>query len=131
MRTVIYVREPSTVAIKSKGPEDCLLMYQFPKGNSIKPGSHHFERGIYVVLSKSDLDVSGPSASAVALPNNKDIPPDPQLQQIIVASGVPVAALEKFIALVKGIEVGDGAAPPDTVPPEDATPDSEDEPDEA
>jgi hypothetical protein len=110
MRTVIYVRQPSTVAIQAK--EECLELCLFPTGHSsIKPGPHRLDRGVYVVVSKGDIDVSGPSASAVAIPNIKDVPSDPQLQQIAQAGGVNLVDLTAFItALVKDIEVADGPA---------------------
>jgi hypothetical protein len=122
MRTVIYVRQPSTVAIQAK--EDCLELCTFPKGHSsIKPGPHHLDRGVYVVVSKSDIDVSGPSVSAVAVPNIKDVPSDPELQQIAQAGGVKLVDLTAFIAaLVKDIEVPDG-------PPASATSKITDDPD--
>jgi hypothetical protein len=111
MRTVIYVRQPSTVTIQAK--EDCLALCPFPSkgGSEIKPGPHHLDRGIYVVISKSDVEVSSPNVSVVAVPNIKDIPSDPELQRIAQAGGVNLVELTTFIAaLVKDIEVSDGPA---------------------
>ena len=45
------------------------------------------------------------------LPNNKDIPPLPELQRVVDAAGISLAELRTFVAaLVKDIEVSDGPA---------------------
>jgi hypothetical protein len=111
LRTVIYVPEPSTLQIQTKGKEDSLLLFHFPKGRcTVAPGPHHFDRGVYLMLSNGEVDVSGANANAVALPNTKDIPPVPQLQQIQLAAGLKTEDLARFINVVGGIEVPGDAA---------------------
>jgi hypothetical protein len=117
MRTALYVYEPSTVTIRAKDPgESCVMLLRYNrKGEEVSLGSRKLDPGIYMIVSKSALEISSSQVSVVPLSGEKDIPPEPRAQVVGLEHGATAASIQQFFAVTKGIEVGD--PPPQPVSP--------------
>jgi len=111
MRTAIYVHEPSTVTIRAKGANEAaarLCRYN-QAGNQLALGTHQLERGIYVIESRGEMDVSGSHLDIVPLRNDKNIPPDPKVivPMLPLEPGATTESVQRFLSDAMGISVGD------------------------
>jgi len=107
MRTAIYVHEPSTVTIRAKGANEAaarLCRYN-RAGNQLALGTHQLERGIYVIESRGELDVSGSHLDIVPLSNDKNIPPDPKAF-VALEPGATAQSVQRFLSDAMDISVG-------------------------
>jgi hypothetical protein len=112
MRTLIYVHEPSTVTIHAKAASDAAaLLCRYNQGaGQVAIGKHRLERGIYLIVSNSALEVSGSHAEVAVLHNDKDIPPDPGLTLLALEPGATASSYRAFLEIAKDISVGDPRA---------------------
>jgi hypothetical protein len=112
MRTLIYVHEPSTVTIHAKAARDsAALLCRYNRGaGQAASGKHQLERGIYLIVSNSVLEVSGSHLEVARLPNDKDIPPDPGLALLALEPGATASSYRAFLELAKDVSVGDPPA---------------------
>ena len=105
MRTLIYVHEPSTLTIQAKVPADTHVMlcrYNQSSG-SVTPGARHFERGIYLIVSRGELEINGGNVTVEHLIGDKDIPPEPRI--VALEPGATAESIKQFLVVAKGITV--------------------------
>ena len=111
MRTAIFVHEPSTVTIRAKGGGQAAarLSRYNREGNQSALGTHQLERGIYVIESRGEMDVSGSHLDIVALSNDKNIPPDPKVivPMLPLEPGATTQSVQTFLTDAKDISIGD------------------------
>jgi len=112
MRTLIYVFEPSTVTIHAKATGDAAaLLCRYNHGaGQVAIGRHLLERGIYLIVSHSALEVRGSHMEVAVLSNDKDIPPDPKLTLLALEPGATASSYQAFLEIAKDISVGDPPA---------------------
>jgi hypothetical protein len=112
MRTLIYVHNPSTVTIQAKNPDDVdVVLCRFNRSSAaVQPGTHKLDRGIYLVVSRHELEVSGGDVTIQLLRGDKDTPPEPRI--IALEPGATAAQIKQFMEVAKGITVGSPPAPP-------------------
>jgi hypothetical protein len=129
-RTALYVYEPSTVAIRAKDPAEAeLLLYRYGrKRQQVAPGALALDRGIYMILSRGELDITGGNVHAIALASDKDVPPEPRAQVVGLEQGATPSTIQTFFEVFKGIDV-DGPPVGSTVPAGPGTSKITDDPD--
>jgi hypothetical protein len=120
LRTAIYVAEPSTVTIRPLAPSQAnATLYRFRRGAIASAfGVHQLDPGVYLVLSESAVEVTGPDLVVTPLSKDKDIPPEPKARVLAAEPGATTAEVHKFLMVFKDADPpARSSAPP--VPPED------------
>jgi hypothetical protein len=108
MRTVIYVQEPTSVAIRAGERGDANV--QICRYNQVgvpAVGSHKLDRGIYLIVSSGEMVVDGTGLTIEVLRNDKDTPPDPKASVIALEPGATAASIQQFLEVAKGISAPD------------------------
>jgi hypothetical protein len=107
MRTAIYVYEPSTVKIRAKDPRDAgveIVRYHQP-GELAAVGVHRLDRGIYLIVSRSELEVGGINIEVQVVANNKDDWPDPKAQVVALEPGSSIGTIKEFFLVAKDLSI--------------------------
>ena len=106
MRTAIYVHKPSTVTIRAKNPDDARVELSRYTRAANRPaiGVHRLEAGIYQVVSRDALEVTGDDVTVEATSGSgKDIFPDPKAGVIALEPGATAQSIQEFFALAKDV----------------------------
>lgn len=129
MRTGIYVKQRTTVTVRASDPQDALVRLRRFRVETCggdahatmrdpdAAGTHQLDAGIYLIVSRSPMQIEGESLTTQIALNDKDIFPDPGVTVLGLVPGATAAMVREFFAVTKGIEVGDG--------PESADPDAD------
>jgi hypothetical protein len=108
MRTVIYVQEPTSVAIRARDRADAdVQICRYNKLGEPANGTHKLERGIYLIVSTGPMIVDGSHLTIEVLANDKDTPPDPRVSVIALEAGATAASIQQFLEVAKGVSAPD------------------------
>jgi hypothetical protein len=107
MRTAIYVYERSNVKFRALDPRDArveIVRYHQP-GAQPAVGVVTLDRGIYLVVSKSALEVDGINVEVQVVPNDKDEWPDITARMLAPEPGATVGTVKEFFIVAKDLSI--------------------------
>ena len=103
MRTALYVYAPTTVTIRATAPLDANAQLYRYNQSFPQPavGTHKLEPGIYMIVSKSGLEIQATNVGVATMGKDKDIVPEPNAQVIGLEPGATAASIQSFFELAK------------------------------
>jgi hypothetical protein len=104
MRTIIYVHQPSTVTVQPMNAADKIQLFRYNQSEARSAaGTLKLEPGIYMIASKSGLQVSVGGIELHAMGGDKDDPPRPLAAALALEPGATQDSVAKFFAVALGL----------------------------
>jgi hypothetical protein len=103
----IFVNQSTSAIFEVSDPADASLMLcRYPDSREqVRAGTIHLEAGVYVIVSRGAVTVSGGNVTSELLTGDKDIPAEPRFVEI--ERGATRESVARFLALAKGATVPD------------------------
>jgi hypothetical protein len=104
MRTIIYVHEPSSVTVQPVNPADKIQIFRYNQSEARAAiGTLKLEPGIYMIASKTGLQVTVGGIELHTLGGDKDDPPRPPAGVLALEPGATQESVAKFFAVALGL----------------------------
>jgi hypothetical protein len=103
----IFVNQPTTAIFEVSDPADASLMLcRYPDSRAqVRAGTVQLEAGVYLIVSRGAVTITGGNVTTELLTGDKDIPAEPRFVEI--ERGATRESMQRFLALAKGATVAD------------------------
>jgi hypothetical protein len=106
MRTAIYVFERSNIKIRAKDPRDARVeIVRYHQNAQPAVGVVTLDRGIYLIVSKSALEVDGINVEVQVVLNDKDEWPEITARMLALEPGASIGTVKEFFIVAKDLSV--------------------------
>jgi hypothetical protein len=106
MHTAIYISQPVTITIHARNEAPSIYLHRYGGRPEEKPtGEITLEPGIYMAVSKAELEIAGEYMAWAMLRGSKDEWPDPPAEMLAMASTTTGKVKDFFNAIIKGGDV--------------------------